>query len=271
MEKTMSHDSIVDTSKPSAGRMYDYYLGGSHNFEVDRQAAERVLKILPFGVKFARLQRWALQDIAVELSQKRGFDVIIDFASGLPTEDHIHHKVTKDTTVIYSDFDPITVEYSREILQNTPNVYYFQADATHPEELLGRPEVEKILAGRRKVAFVFWGVTVFLADEAISRAMRFLYEWAAPGSCLAFNAQGADANSKDPAAVKTIEIYEQMGQKTYTRTLGEYRALVQPWPTDEQSFIPLLKWHGLDQSELGQEDVSVYGPMGGGYGAYLVK
>ena len=146
----MSQDSIVDASKPSAGRMYDYYLGGNHNFEVDRQAADQVLKILPFAAKFVRLQRWALQDIAVELSEKRGFDIIIDFASGLPTVDHIHHKVKKGTTVIYSDYDPIVVEYTREILKDTSDVYFFQADARHPEELLGRPEVEEIISSSRK-------------------------------------------------------------------------------------------------------------------------
>ena len=86
----MPQDNIVDASKPSAGRIYDYLLGGNHNFEVDRQAGDQVLKLLPFSSKYVRLQRWALQDIAVELSEKRGYDVIIDFASGLPTNDHIH-------------------------------------------------------------------------------------------------------------------------------------------------------------------------------------
>ena len=64
----MPEDNIVDASKPSAGRMYDYYLGGNHNFEVDRQAADQVLQALPFMTKYMRLQRWPLQDIAVELS-----------------------------------------------------------------------------------------------------------------------------------------------------------------------------------------------------------
>lgn len=267
----MSKDNIVDASKPSAGRMYDYYLGGNHNFEVDRQAAEQVLKAMPFAAKFVRLQRWALQDIAVELTEKRGYDVIIDFASGLPTQDHIHYKVKKGTTVIYSDFDPIVVEYTREILKDTSDVYFFQADARHPKELLGRPEVEKILAGRRKVAFVFWGVTGFLADEEISRPMKYLYDWAAPGSCLTFNAQGAGMDPKDPAVLQLIKIYTQMGQPPYIRTLKEYQKLIQPWQADANGWISLLDWHGFDQSELGKEDVAAFGPMGGGYGAYCVK
>ena len=139
----MSKDDIIDASKPSAGRMYDYYLGGSHNFEVDRQAADQVLKLIPFSVKFLRLQRWALQDIAVELSEKRGYDVIIDFASGLPTSDNIHSKVSKGTTVIYSDYDPLVAEYAREILGDTPNVYFFEGDARHPEKLLENPKSDR--------------------------------------------------------------------------------------------------------------------------------
>ena len=121
----MSQDSIADPSRPSAGRMYDYFLGGNHNFEVDRQAAEQVIKLLPFMPKALRLQRWPLQDIAVELSEKRGFDVIIDFASGLPTNDHIHQKVKPGTIVIYSDYDPVVVEYARDILKDAANTYFF--------------------------------------------------------------------------------------------------------------------------------------------------
>ncbi len=42
----MPKESIVDASVPSAGRMYDYYLGGHHNFEVDRQANDGVCRTL---------------------------------------------------------------------------------------------------------------------------------------------------------------------------------------------------------------------------------
>jgi hypothetical protein len=266
----MPQDNIVDASKPSAGRMYDYYLGGNHNFEVDRQAADQVLKLTPFMAKYARLQRWALQDIAVELSTRRGFDVIIDFASGLPTNDHIHLKVSKDTTVIYSDSDPMIVEYAREILKDAPNVYYFEDDARHPEKLLERPEVKKILGSRRKVGFVFWGISMFVDDESITHAMRYLYDWAAPGSCLAFNAQAADVNTQDPEMAKVINIYKQM-TSIYFRSSEQYKELVKPWKFEGDGFISVLEWHGFDQSELAKEDVSAFGPMGGGNGAYLIK
>jgi hypothetical protein len=267
----MSQDSIADPTKPSAGRMYDYFLGGNHNFEVDRQAAEQVLKLMPFAAKATRLQRWTLQDIAVELSERRGYDVIIDFASGLPTMDHIHYKVPKGTTVIYSDSDPVVVEYARDILKDAPDVYFFQADARKPEELLNRPEVEKILGGRRKAGFVYWGVSVFLPDEAISHAARYLYDWAADGSCLAFNAQGAEVNAEDPGIQQIIQIYKQMGQPGFLRSLKEYGELLKPWKLEASGFISLLEWHGFAESELSKEDAQGFGAMGSGYGAYLIK
>ena len=46
----MPQVSSRDTSKPNAGRIYVYLLGGSHNFEVDRQRAEGVLKIFPYNI-----------------------------------------------------------------------------------------------------------------------------------------------------------------------------------------------------------------------------
>ena len=37
----------IDISVPSVSRIYDYYLGGSHNFEVDREAARRAMEFMP--------------------------------------------------------------------------------------------------------------------------------------------------------------------------------------------------------------------------------
>ena len=270
-EKIMPEDNIVDASKPSAGRMYDYFLGGNHNFEVDRQAADELLRMFPFFPKYMRLQRWALQDIAVELSEKRGYDVIIDFASGLPTQDHIHYKVKKGTTVIYSDYDPIVVEYTRDILKDTRDVYFFQSDARRPEELLNRAEVVKILAGRKKVAFVMWGIALFLEDEDIRHATKTLYDWADPGSCLAFNTMAANINLQDPDIIKAEKMYREIGTPIHYRTTDLYSELVKPWKLDEQGWIDLLSWHGFDQSELGDKGSMTFGPMGGGFGAYLSK
>lgn len=267
----MTTESIIDTTKPSAGRVYDYLLGGHHNFEVDRAAANQISALLPFAPKMVRMQRWCVQDLAIELAERRGFDVIIDFASGLPTNDHIHHVVPAGTTVIYSDYDPVVVEYAREILADTPNVHFFQADARRPDELLNRPIIEELLGGRRNVALVYWGISGFIPDDDLAYAARFLHEWSGPNACMAFLAQAASVDPEHPNWVRTRHIYDQMGTPLQIRNLEKSKQLLHPWHPDDHGFIELLDWHSLARDTLSAEDIQAWGDSGGGYGAYLVK
>jgi hypothetical protein len=262
----MAEESIMDGSKPNAGRIYDYLLDGNHNFEADRVAGEQLKAMAPFIARGVRLQRWCLQDLAIELTEKRGYEVIIDFASGLPTQDHIHETARPGAVVIYSDLDPVVVEYGRDILKDVPNVYFFQGDARRPDELLGRPEVQKILAGRRDVALVHWGIASFMKDEELAFAAQYLHQWAGPRSCWAFNAQLTSIGQIDPVMMKTLQLYEQMGAPLYLRDLNHYQTLVQPWHTDETGFVSLLDWHGLNHDERSSSSRTVTG-----YGAYLTK
>jgi hypothetical protein len=265
----MVQDSLVDVSKPSPGRIYDYILGGSHNFKIDRDVAENLKKLLPFIPEYARLQRWSLRTITEELTRKRKFDVIIDFASGLPTNDHIHYMAPPGTLVIYSDIDPVAVLYAKQILGDTPNVYVYRSDAGHPEELFENPEVQQILKGRRRIAFVSWGVSMFLSDEALKHAAQYLYDWAAPGSCWAFNSQTWDRDHPDTK--KTLEIYRKMGTILYPRPQDEYLEFLKPWSIEEPGFVPLREWHGFNEDQLTGDDSELIGSGSGGHGAYFIK
>ena len=262
----MPEKTLLDTSVPNAGRIYDYLLGGHHNFEVDRQVAERIKQIAPAVPKGMRLMRWSLQDVAHLLTYERGYRYIIDFASGLPTMGHLHTAVAPGTVVIYSDRDPVCVEYSKEILGDTPNVYYFQADCRRPEELLSRPEVEDILGGNRLVAFVYWGITFYMTDDDISYVARVLYDWSDENSCWAVFF--LEANTDHPAVKRMLEIYRQMGEPMYFRAPSVFQELVRPWRPDNMGFRKITgEEYGL-KDVLTEEDKQMFG---GGYGVYLVK
>ncbi len=264
----MSEKTIVDASVPNAGRIYDYLLGGHHNFEIDRQAGDQVKSLMPFLPKLMRLMRWCLQDVANELTYKRGFDTIIDFASGLPTQDHIHTAVASGTTVIYSDRDPVCVEYAREILGDTPNVHYFHADCRRPDDLLSRSEVRAILGDKRHVAFVYWGISMYLTDEEIEQASRVLYDWSDSSSCLAFYLQPGSADSED--AAKTVQVYRQMGEELFFRNPEDFSQLVRPWVADNLGYRTMEQWHGLNV-QMTESDRMFFPDGTSGYGVYLAK
>lgn len=173
--------------------------------------------------------------------------------------------------MIYSDSDPIVVEYAKEILKEIPHVHFFLSDARHPEELLDRPDVLEILDGRTNIALVSWGLSAFIEDDDIRNMARALYERSGPKSVWAFNAQAANSNSSDPNVAKLLEIYKKMGSPFRIRPLEQYIELVKPWKVENDRFIPLTEWNGFDQSMMTTDDLKAAGPGGGGYGAYLIK
>lgn len=260
--------TIVDATIPSAGRVYDYLLGGHHNFEIDRRAAERVRTLIPFLPKLMRLFRWCLQDLAYELTYVRGYDAIVDFASGLPTSDHLHSAVAPGTTVIYSDRDPVSVEYGLEILENTPNVHYFQADCRYPLEYLSRPEVQSILNGKRKIAYVYWGISMYLTDDEIKRISKELYDYSDDDSCMAFYLQPYDPESE--VGRQVMELYSKMGDPLQFRNLPAFKELFKPWVADKLGYRTMEEWHGVE-SPLAPEEMHFFPDGTVGYGVYLVK
>ena len=88
MKPDSQQPSLSDASQQNAGRVYDYLLGGSHNFEIDREIAEQLIKQVTILPKLAKLTRWFLGK-SIREAVKRGFTGFLDFASGLPTVDHI--------------------------------------------------------------------------------------------------------------------------------------------------------------------------------------
>lgn len=262
--------TATDFSLPNTARMYDYYLGGTHNTEADRQAAEAVIASAPFVPFLTRTHRACLIAVAHELT-RRGYDLLIDFASGLPTQDHVHQQVPESTVVVYADLDPVVVDYSREILDNMPNVHYFLADMRQPQQLLGQPIVQQLLQEGRKPALITWGIALYLSNEALAALARALYDLTPPETCWAFNATLAEMNRQNAKVQTMLGYYENLNEPLHIRSLETYAHLVQPWQPDAGGFVSIYDWHGIDPASLDADNRDALGPAGGGYGAYLVK
>jgi hypothetical protein len=260
----------IDFSIPNAARIYDYLLGGTHNTEADRAVAATVLELTPFIPGVARRQRAAMKEVAAKLS-RHGFDLIIDFASGLPTDDHLHHHVPEGTAVVYADIDPVVIQYAHEILGDTPNVYYLQADIRQPHSLLGQPEVQRLLGEGRKAALVTWGISLYLSEEDIAALARSLYEWAPSSTYWVFNAPLVEVNAQHLGLIQVMAYYKSIGEPLYIHSLDRLKKLLQPWTLDERGFVSFLAWNDHSPSLLPPEELAAVGPAGGGYSAYLIR
>src|SRR5947209_17677394 len=109
----------VDPERPSAARMWDYLLGGAHNFAADRRVAEQSIAFKPDLPELAREVR-AFIHRAVTFMAEAGIDQFIDIGSGIPTRGNVHEKaqlVNPAAKVVYVDHDPVAIAHSQAILR----------------------------------------------------------------------------------------------------------------------------------------------------------
>lgn len=244
MASTNDPGSIADASKPNAGRIYDYILGGNHNFEIDRQAADQILQIVPQGHLLVRVIRWFLGEAVYRLIDE-GYEKFIDFASGLPTEDHIHQIAPQKSKVIYSDLDPVTVAYAQEIIKDDANVRYVECDVRKPTDLLNSGIPEQLFGTDRKVAIGLNGIAWFITDEELAHCLDILYDWAAEGSKL-FLSDGA-LEEETELHKSSLSFYKNVGQPVYLRSMDTLKKIIGKWKLQDPGFLPLEEWIGMDE------------------------
>ncbi|HEX5598719.1 MAG TPA: SAM-dependent methyltransferase [Micromonosporaceae bacterium] len=177
----------IDLSRPSAARVYDYFLGGAHNFEIDRQLAEQIASLTPNLAETMRAGR-ALLRRAVRFLVNEGIDQFLDIGSGIPTVGNVHEvaqSVNPKAHVVYVDIDPVAVAHSRAILEGNDRCTVIHADLREPERILAEAQQSGLLDLTRPVAVLLAGVVHFIPDsDKPGELIKTLREATVPGSYL---------------------------------------------------------------------------------------
>jgi hypothetical protein len=202
----------IPLDKPSPARIYDYNLGGYHNFEVDRVVAEQLNEIYPDMALNSRVCRALLRRV-VEFFAAQGIDQFLDIGSGLPTVGNVHEiaqGANPAARVVYVDIDPIAVAHSEAILADNPNAAAIRADAGRPDQILSHPVVEHLLDFSRPMGVLLLTVLHFVVeDEKAYGAVRTLRDALATGSYIALSQL-----SYDDAPPEIVEPLRQIGARS---------------------------------------------------------
>lgn len=248
----------LDLTKADTGRIVDHWLGGSHNFEVDRIAAARIEAFNPNAPDWVRAQRTFLQRAVRYMSEKAGIDRFIVAGSGLPTCGNVH-EVAPQARVVYTDISPVTIAYGQNILNGSARVRYIHADAHSLHKLesrfLGATNGQAV--SDLRVGIIYIGIAYFFTDSVLRTTLPTLYDWAGPGSHLAISFIGRDAEQH---AAQSLAAYAQMGNQLYPRTPAEIREVVQPWRPTAEGIAPTKSW-GDPAAAATDEPVFVYGAV----------
>jgi S-adenosyl methyltransferase len=211
----------IDTSVAHAARRYNYWLGGTENFEADRISGDAFAADFPTIRIAATENRRFLRRAVTYLVKEAGVRQFLDIGTGIPSADNVHEvaqAIDLRARVVYVDNDPVVLAHARRLLSDTPDggsTAYIHADLRDPDGILSHPKLKTTLDLSQPVGLMLIAVAQFLTDDvedAHGKVAR-LTEALAPGSYLAMSHPTADFLSPEAAAA-----YEAMLRRESARS-----------------------------------------------------
>jgi hypothetical protein len=254
----------LDLDRPNAARMYDYYLGGSHNFAVDRELAAKVLEAWPDMPRAAQANRAFLRR-AVRFLCDQGVRQFLDIGSGIPTVGNVHEvaqDAAPDSTVVYVDTDPVAVTHSRALLTRDGRTTVVEADGRDPAILLADPAVTGLLDLTRPVGLLMVALLHFVPDAQDPRGILAGYAARlAPGSWVVVSHGSTDTA---PGVATMERLYERTATPIQMRSRAEVAALLADVDLVEPGIEFLPAWRPDHPDDAGDDPswASAYGAVG---------
>lgn len=178
----------IDTAVSHSARVWNYWLGGKDNYEVDQMAGDKVRELYPDIVLLARAAREFLVRAVGFLAGEEGIRQFLDIGTGLPTVNNTHEvaqAVAPQSRVVYVDNDPIVLAHARALLTSSPEgaTTYIDADLQDPEKILA--EASRTLNFTEPVAITLIAILHHIASyEQARKIVDRLMRAVPPGSYL---------------------------------------------------------------------------------------
>jgi hypothetical protein len=189
----------IDTSVAHAARIYDYLLGGTSNFEVDREAAHRQTEAIG-GLEAARAMVRTNRDFLVRavgyMVHELGIRQFLDIGTGIPNADNVHgvaQRAAPESRIVYVDNDPVVLAHAHALLKTTSQgaTAFIDGDLRQPDDILR--QAAATLDFDRPVGVMLLGVLHFLLDEDEPYGVVVrLMEAVVPGSALVVSHLASD-------------------------------------------------------------------------------
>ncbi|WP_411080151.1 SAM-dependent methyltransferase [Streptomyces sp. cmx-18-6] len=267
MERPAWAPQGIDISVPSVSRMYDFYLGGSHNFEVDREAARKAMEFLPGLPKIMQANR-AFMRRAVRYAVDAGIDQFLDIGSGIPTFGNVHEvaqAADPRAKVAYVDHDPVAVAHSQAVLEGDDRAVIASADLRRPKEILANPEITRLLDLNRPVALLLVAVLHFIEDADDPRgAVAELREALAPGSLIVLtHASYEGIPLSEEEAGGAVGVYRTTRSPLIMRSREEIGAFFEGYEMVEPGLVSMPEWRPDTPLVPEQEDPYAFSGFAG--------
>jgi len=255
----------LDTGKANIARVYDYWLGGNHNFRADQDAARAMIAVDPNLRAAVRANRAFLGRAVRYLAAEAGIVQFLDIGSGIPTEHNVHQvaqAVAPEARVVYADNDEVAVAHSRLLLEDSRDVTFIQADLREPEKILADPETQLLIDFSRPVAVLLVAVLHFVPDSANpERILTTLREALAPGSYLVICHGCRDADP-ELAARSDIVYRARVDAQTASRCREEIAGFFDGFTLVEPGLVWMPEWRPDSPQDVPADPWKYWGLVG---------
>lgn len=238
----------VDPTRASIARVYDAFLGGKDNYEIDRQVRDKVLQAAPEAVDLAIENRHFLIRACRFLAHAAGVNQFLDCGSGLPTAENVHQvvqRINPDATVVYVDNDPVVQMHGKALLEDNDNTHFIAADIYKPDEVLGHEVVQKHLDLSQPVAFLQVGTLHHFVGDSCgpAKVMENYIDALASGSYVVVSHFFDPENEYTEIARRMEEIFthSMMGSGSF-RTMAELEYLMPGLELLDPGWERCAKW-----------------------------
>jgi S-adenosyl methyltransferase len=238
----VADDPDVRTAHPA--RIYDYLLGGKNNFATDRDAAERLMALVPYSREAAWANRQFMTRAVCTMS-RAGIDQFLDLGSGFPTSPNVHEVARRSqpgARVVYVDNDPVVTQHNAALLGKDRQVVAIAADVRCPTCILDRAEVHDVIDFSRPVGLLFFAVLHFVTDDEQPGDIVATFRSRVPsGSMVAISHMRSD--STPPEVIRTVEdTYRQATAPAIFRPSAELEKLFTGCDLLPPGIVPVSKW-----------------------------
>jgi S-adenosyl methyltransferase len=233
----------VDITIPSIARVYDYWIGGTHNFPADREVAAKVAAADPSLPKTFRANRAFLRRAVRELTGL-GIRQFLDIGSGIPAEGNVHDIAFAsglDSRVLYVDIDPVAVAHGQALLAGEQRAASIQGDLYKAEEILSSPAAGRLLDFSQPVAVILAAVLHFVpdGDDPLALIHQFT-DRLVPGSFLVLSHAGTEQVPQ--AAPSATQSYRGQVSEVIWRSRVEIESLFAGLDLMEPGVVPVPLW-----------------------------
>jgi SAM-dependent methyltransferase len=254
----------IDTRTASVARAYDYMLGGTDNYEIDRRAADMGEDLMPGSWAMARNNRRYLERVVHYLAGECGIRQFIDNGSGLPTQNNVHQvaqQAAPGSKVVYVEIDPVVLAHGRvkSLLAEDKSTAFIEADASDVGRILGHPDTQRLISFDEPVAVLYVSFLHCIPDARDPRGMvREMIDRLVPGSYLAISHITAD----DPQVrerVTSAYLEALGGHWGRVRSRKEVEGFFDGLEVVPPGLVKVSDWHPDGRDEEGPAELFEYG------------